>query len=81
MQVYAEAGFGNKNFLSTEYEDEETEHRQKGFTVHQFISAYARIWIGTQVYIIDTQEGIKHQKKRQRKCKLIIGIHSHTART
>lgn len=73
--IFAEAGFGNDTFLSTEVEEGENEYRIPKFIVPQQIrEVYLRIWLGKRVVIVSTREGIKMKLKDKRKIKLLVGI-------
>lgn len=73
---YIEFGLGNHWLIRTEYENEDgTEHEKKGidFPIY-FYSLYLRIWINRSVFILDTKDGWKKQKKNRKSFKFIIGI-------
>ncbi|MGG1594347.1 DUF3977 family protein [Terribacillus saccharophilus] len=73
---YIELGLGNHWLIRTEYENEDgTEHEKKGidFPIY-FYSLYLRIWINRSVFILDTKDGWKKQKKTRKSFKFIIGI-------
>lgn len=71
---YTELGIGNESFISTEIETEACEVRTNKMLIGKPISVYVRIWLGKQVLIFDSKEGIKRQKKTRRCFKLLIGI-------
>jgi hypothetical protein len=74
-KVFAEIGFGNESFLSTEIEKGKKEKR-----INKFIKPgkvreiYLRIWIFKFVLIFSTLEGFKLKKKLKNKFKFLIGI-------
>ena len=77
IKMYAEAGIGNKTFLSTEYESEsDDEYRRSEFRFAQVRSIYLRIWVEKQVFILDSKEGFKIKRKNQKAFKLLFGIAS-----
>jgi len=78
MEVFAEVGVGNDTCLSTEYEKADgSEFRVVGFFIgDRIVSMYIRVWIGYQVLIVDTKEGIKFSKKNKKKFKVLFGVKS-----
>ncbi|MEC0301727.1 DUF3977 family protein [Terribacillus saccharophilus] len=73
---YIEFGLGNHWLNRIEYENEDgTEHEKKGidFPIN-FYSLYLPIWIDQSVFILDTKDGWKKQKKTRKSFKFIIGI-------
>ena len=73
---YIEFGVGNRWLIRTEYENVDgTEHEKKGidFPIY-FYSLYFRIWVNRSVFILDTKDGWKYQKKTRKSFKFIIGI-------
>jgi hypothetical protein len=81
MKVYAEIGYGNPSFLSTEFEDGETEHRVSRFVKpEKVLGYYIRCWIGKTVFIISTNDGFETTKKDRNRFKLLLGVsgtHNH----
>ncbi len=76
-EIFAEIGFGNETFLSTEFENKKTqkEYRKKGFILAKKIDDYyIRIWIIKKVYIFSFKEGFKIENKTHNKFKLLFGI-------
>lgn len=74
-QVYAEVGYGNESFLSTEIEEGESEYRIPKFVLPQKITEiYFRIWIGKTVYILSSKKGFNTKEKDRKKFKIIFGI-------
>ncbi|KKR23976.1 MAG: Group-specific protein [Candidatus Yanofskybacteria bacterium GW2011_GWD2_39_48] len=74
-RVYAEVGFGNKEFLSTEIEENDNEYRISSFNLPKNIDDYyLRVWILRTVMILSTKDGIKIAKKKKNRFKLIFGI-------
>lgn len=79
MQTFFECGFGNRWFLRTEVEREDgTEYELKGWVGPMtFQSVYLRVWLGKQVWILDSLDGLKHQSKSRTAIKVIFGIRGH----
>jgi len=74
-KIFAEIGFGNENFFSTEIERGEDEKRKKGFLKQKKIKDYYfRLWILKYVFIISLSEGFKLNKKNKNKFKILFGI-------
>lgn len=74
-KIYAEIGFGNNSFLSTEMEEGKKEYRVKKFIKPVKINDYyLRFWILKRVIIISLRDGLKFQKKESNKIKLLLGI-------
>ena len=74
-RIYAEMGFGNETFLSTEIEEGRKERRVPRFILPKKIrDIYLRIWILRASIIISTADGIKIKKKDDNKFKLVFGI-------
>ena len=74
-KVFAEIGFGNESFLSTEIEKGKEEYRIKGFVKPKKVDdVYFRLWILKRVLIISTKDKIKFKKKPKNRFKVIFGI-------
>lgn len=74
-KVFAEIGFGNDTFLSTEFEERETEHRVPEFIVpHKIDGMYFRLWIYKNVFILSSNQGFEMKKKDRNKLKILFGI-------
>ena len=74
-KIYAEIGFGNKTFLSTEIETDNKEYRIDSFIKPKKIEGiYLRIWILKRVLILSTCNGISLNKKNKNRIKFIFGI-------
>ena len=74
-KVFAEIGFGNKTFLSTEIEDGDNERRIPRFIKPQRITGcYFRFWIFKKVFIFSTNNGFEIKTKDWNKLKLLFGI-------
>lgn len=74
-KIYAEIGFGNDDFLSTEMEEGDKECRVKGFILPEKVSGiYLRFWIFKKVFIISSKNGFKLQDKDKNKLKLLFGV-------
>jgi len=74
-QIFAEIGFGNKTFLSTEIETKNKEYRLNRFIKPKSIKGiYIRVWILKRVLIISTYTGISLIKKNKNRFKFLFGI-------
>ena len=77
-KIYAEIGFGNKTFLSTEIETDNKEYRIDSFIKPKKIEGiYLRIWILKRVLILSTCNGISLNKKNKNRIKFIFGIQGY----
>lgn len=73
-KVFAEIGFGNDSFFSTEFEEGDTEYRVPKFILPGKVSSlYFRLWIFKKVLIFSTQ-GFKIKNKEKNKLKVLFGI-------
>jgi hypothetical protein len=74
-KVYAEIGFGNNTFLSTEIEEGNSEYRiPKFIKPNKTEGYYLRFWIFKKVFIFSTNNGFKVIKKDRNKLKILFGI-------
>jgi hypothetical protein len=74
-KIFAEIGFGNDTFLSTEIENGDREYRIPKFVKPKIIdSYYLRFWIFKTVIIISTNEGLKFKKRNRNDLKILFGI-------
>lgn len=74
-RIYAEVGFGNDNFLSTEIEDGKKEYRiSKSLILKKILEIYIRVCILKKVFIISSKEGIKLKNREKNKLKLLLGV-------
>ncbi len=74
-KVFVEVGFGNDTFLSTEFEEGDSEYRVPKFVVPDKIRGfYLRIWVFKKVFILSTNEGFKTSRKNRNKLKILFGI-------
>lgn len=74
-KVFAEVGFGNDSFLSTEFEDGESEYRVPRFILPDKIhSLYLRFWVFKTVIVLSTNDGFEIKKKDRNKLKILFGI-------
>ena len=74
-KVYAEIGFGNQSFLSTEIESRSKEKRVDKFIKPEKVQGiYLRLWIFKRVLILSTYDGIKWQKRNKIRFKFLLGI-------
>lgn len=78
-KVFAEIGFGNDTFFSTEIEEANSEYRIPKFIKPQKISGYYfRFWIFKRVFIFSSDNGFKTIKKDKNKFKILFGISGET---
>ena len=74
-KIFAEIGFGNETFLSTEIEEGDKEYRIAKFIRPKIINDYYfRFWIFKTVFILSTDSGLKIKKKDRNKIKILFGI-------
>lgn len=74
-KIYAELGFGNDTFLSTEVEQGDTEYRIPKFVLPKKIKdVYFRFWIFKKVFIFSIPEGIKIKSKNKNNLKILFGV-------
>lgn len=74
-KVFAEIGFGNDTFLSTEFEEDTNEYRVPEFVMpDKIIGYYFRFWVFKTVFILSTNNGFEMKKKDKNKCKVLFGI-------
>lgn len=74
-KIYAEIGFGNDTFLSTEIEEGDREYRiPKFIKPRQIKSYYLRFWIFKRVFIFSTKDGFKITAKSKNKLKILFGL-------
>ncbi len=74
-KVFAEIGFGNSTFLSTEFEDGNNEYRIPKFVLPNKITGlYFRLWIFKKVFILSSNNGFEITKKDKNKLKILLGI-------
>ena len=73
--VYAETGFGNDSFFSTEIEEGDSEYRIPRFIKPQkILGYYIRIWLFKTVFVASTNRGFGVKKKDRNKLKILFGI-------
>ena len=73
--MFAEIGFGNDTFLSTEFEEGSSEYRIPKFIIPDKIRGlYFRIWIFKNVFILSTNDGFQTNRKNRNKLKIVFGI-------
>jgi hypothetical protein len=78
-KVFAEIGFGNDSFLSTEFEEGDREHRIPRFILPGKIrSLHFRLWVFKKVLILSTNHGIEIKNKDKNRLKIIFGISGET---
>lgn len=74
-KVFAEIGFGNETFLSTEIEEGVSEYRIPKFILPNKIkSLYFRLWVFKKVFILSTNHGFEIKSKDRNKLKIVFGI-------
>lgn len=74
-KIFAEIGFGNETFISTEIETKKDEYRINKFVIPKKIEGiYFRFWIFKKVLIISTKNGFEIKNKPKNKIKLLFGI-------
>lgn len=74
-KVFAEIGFGNETFISTEFEEKNSEYRIPKFIFPNKITGlYFRFWVFKNVFILSSDQGFKINKKDRNKLKILFGI-------
>jgi Protein of unknown function (DUF3977) len=74
-RIFAEVGFGNRSFLSTEIEDEKKEYRVGKFVRPKKIDGiYLRVWILKRVFILSSCDGFKFKRKTRVDFKFLFGV-------
>ena len=74
-KIFAEIGFGNGTFLSTELEEEGRESRVPKFVLPDKIKElYIRFWVFKKVFVLSSKEGFKTRNKNRNEFKILIGI-------
>jgi len=74
-KIFAEIGFGNDTFLSTEIENSDKEYRIPKFLKPKNVNGYyIRIWVFKTVFVLSTDSGFKIKKKDRNKLKILFGI-------
>lgn len=74
-KVYAEIGFGNDTFLSTEMEQDNEEYRVAKFILPQKIEeVYFRFWIFKKVFVLSIPKGPHIKIKNRNNLKILFGI-------
>jgi len=74
-KIFAEAGFGNDTFLSTEIEKNGSEYRIPKFVRPRVVRGYyLRVWIFKTVLILSTNSGFEIKKRDRNKLKILFGI-------
>ncbi len=77
-KIFAEIGFGNDTFFSTEIENGDTEFRIPKFIKPKKIEGYYfRIWLFKTVFIVSTNCGFEMMKKNKKRIKILFGISGH----
>ena len=66
-KIYAEIGFGNDTFISTEIEKNDKEYRVAKFLKPQKIEeVYFRLWLFKKVFVFSLPKGISLKKKKKK---------------
>ena len=74
-KVFAEIGFGNDSFFSSEFEESDKEYRvPKLIMPSKLRSLYFRFWIFKKVFILSTNHGFEIKNKEKNKLKILFGI-------
>lgn len=74
-KIYAEIGFGNDTFLSTEIEKNDKEYRITKFILPQKIEeVYFRFWIFKKVFVFSVPKGVSVKTKNRNNFKILFGI-------
>ena len=74
-KYFAEVGFGNDTFLSTEIEEGDKEYRiPKFIKPHKINGYYLRFWIFKKVFIFSTNHGFEINKKDRNNLKILFGV-------
>jgi hypothetical protein len=74
-KVFAEVGFGNGTFFSTEFEEGDSEYRIAQFIKpSQIDDHYFRLWIFKKVLVLSTKDGIKVMSKSRNSFKILFGL-------
>ena len=75
LDIFAELGFGNGTFFSTEIEKGRYEKRVSKFIIPPVVKGiYLRFWIGKSVFVLSTKNGVSLKKKDRTKLKILFGI-------
>ena len=75
IKIFAEIGFGNESFLSTEIENGKKEYRINKFVKPNKISGfYIRTWIFRKVFVASTYNVFSINNKDKNKFKFLFGI-------
>lgn len=74
-KIFAEIGFGNDTFLSTEIEENNKEHRVGKFLIPKKLKDfYFRACFFKKNLIISTRDGIKLKSRDKNNFKLLFGL-------
>jgi hypothetical protein len=75
LKIFAELGYGNPSFFSTEIEKGKQEKRVSRFVLPSKIEGiYFRFWVGKRVLVLSTKNGFSLNKKGRVKLKILFGI-------
>lgn len=74
-KIFAEIGFGNDTFLSTEIEEANNEYRVPKLILPKKIGGfYFRFWIFKKVFILSTNHGFEIKNKDKNRLKILFGV-------
>jgi hypothetical protein len=74
-KVFAEIGFGNDTFMSTEFEEGNSEYRISHFVLPGKIKdCYFRFWVFKNVFVLSTSDGFKIEEKDKNRLKILFGV-------
>ncbi len=75
LKIFAELGYGNPSFFSTEIEKGKQEKRVSRFVIPPKIEGiYFRFWLGKRVLVLATKNGFSLNKKDRMKLKVLFGL-------
>jgi len=74
-RIYAEVGFGNKTFFSTEFEENDKESRITKFVIPKHVDdVYLRLWVFKKNLIFSIKDGVKIKEKDKACFKILFGV-------
>ena len=75
-KYFAEVGYGNTNWISTEIENGSSEYRLNELVIKKITSFYIRIWMGKRVLAIGMPFEFVVKSKMKSDFKIVFGISS-----